>query len=209
MIFLADHIYVINRPDREDRKEHAISQIDKLAPKPDYTVWPAVMPEKERVRFRPDTTVNDWNRFSAALCKSTIQVLEDAKERGYDRIMICEDDVMFTQDAVKRAKELVKGLDKTVYDLFHLGHLAKKKPIQMGNGLVKLQGSLYCHCYVINSRIFDDMIHHLKKMDRPLDHITMEVFHPSGRCYAAEPALATQKPDYSNIQGKHVNHNIK
>lgn len=212
MKFLADHTYIINREDREDRKDHAINQVKSLGYSPsDYTIVKAVTPENTRIRFKPDNNKEGWNKNAAALNLSTIKVLELAKEAGYERILILEDDVMFIENALGAASTLAKRLDKTTYDLFHLGHQAKigKSAKNLGKGLVRLKGSFMCHAYVINSRIFDDMITILKRMDQPLDWVTADIFHPKGRCYAAEPAIATQKPDYSNIRNKKVDYKIK
>ena len=212
MKFFADHTYIINRADREDRKEHAINQMSSLGYRDgDYTVWEAATPESRRIKFIPNKDIDGWNKEAAGLVISTIEILEDAKEKGYERIMICEDDVLFVENAVHKARPISNMLDKTTYDIFHLGHLPVmgKNPIKMGNSIVRLRGSFMCHAYVINSRIFDDMITCLKRMDQPLDHVTSKIFHPQGRCYSVEPALATQKPDYSNIKYKDVNYNIR
>lgn len=212
MKYWADHTYIINRTDREDRKEHAINQVKTLGFLPrDYTVVEAITPENTKIRYKPDSNKEGWNRCAAALNMSTTKVLNLAKKAGYNSIMVLEDDVLFTKDALDKAYSLWKRMDSTTYDLFHLGHQAKigKEPRILGGGLVRLRGSYMCHAYIINSRIFDDMITILNRMDQPLDWVTADIFHPRGRCYAAEPAIATQKPDYSNIRNKNVNYNFK
>ena len=212
MRYWADYTYIINREDRPDRKEHVISQLADIGlNNGDYTIVPAVTPENAKVRFKPDPSKEGWNQSAAALCMSTIKVLELAKEAGHDTIMILEDDVVFTTDALDRAASLYKRMEHTIYDLFHFGHQPKigKDARNLGGGLVRLRGSYMCHAYIINSRIFDDVSTILKRMDQPLDWVTADIFHPYGRYYAAEPALATAKPDYSNIRNENVNYNFR
>jgi GR25 family glycosyltransferase involved in LPS biosynthesis len=207
----ADHTYVINREDRVDRKEHAINQLDNIGlSNGDYTIWKACTPENTKIEFKEDKNMEGWNINAAGLVLSTINILEDAKEKGYDRIMILEDDVLFVANAAEKAEYYRKRLDSTHWDLFHFGHMAKlnrpSKPL--GKGLVRLRGSYMCHAYVIQSRIFDDMLALLKPMDKPLDWVTADVIHRGGRSYSVEPAIATQKPDYSNIREENVNYKL-
>lgn len=207
----AEHTYIINRKDRADRKEHAINQVDNIGLKrEDYTVWEATTPENTQIVFKKDEGKEGWNINAAALVLSTIAILEDAKVKGYNTILILEDDVLFVQDAVLKLERLRIRLDPTEWDLFHFGHKAKinRPALNLGQGLVRLKGSYMCHAYVINSRIFDDMIKLLSPLDKPLDWVTADLIHPFGRCYAAEPALVTQKPDYSNIRKQNVNYNF-
>ena len=207
----AEHVYIINREDRPDRKEHAILQTKQLGIDNMLTVWKAVNPDETKVKWKPNPTIDGWNKYAAALNMSTIQVLEDAKEKGYEKIVILEDDVMFIESSLIKIRELGKRLDNTHWDLFHFGHLPiqGREAISIGNGLVRLRGSYMCHAYAIQGRVFDDLITLLKKMDQPLDWVTSGVFHRGGRCYSVEPAIASQKPDYSNIRNEDVNYKMR
>lgn len=198
--------YIVNLPKRHDRREQASKELESVGID-DYVVWPAIDGDEAEIDWKQIRPIHGWNKNAAALVLTTAQIIQDAKEKKHNKILIVEDDVEFSSDAKEYLEEF-SLIDELSWDMFFFGYQNDRSPLMLTNKIVRLKRAFCCHCYMIHSRVYDDYLFHLKEVDRPIDWITSEVFHPMGRCLATKKSIAFQKPDYSNIQKKHVHNKV-
>jgi glycosyl transferase family 25 len=117
LLSASDHIYVINLPDRTDRRQEMERQLTKIGvsfTSPQVTLFPAVRP----------TDRGEFPSIGSRGCfLSHLGVLRDAAERGFGLILLLEDDVDFTRHFLLRSPMLPAALADC--DIVYLGHLAK------------------------------------------------------------------------------------
>lgn len=200
-----DNKYIISLKGRLDRRERTIQELSKIN-LTGYQFWDAVDGSKEEFEWDDSVNIIGWTKGAAALALSTIGVIEDAKKNGYEKILIMEDDVMFI-DIAKEYIEDLKIPDGASWDMFFFGYLERRKSFPISNKITRLRSAFCCHCYAISSRVYDDYLFFLRMMNKPIDWITSDNFHPMGRCLATRTSIAHQKPDYSNIRNEMV-HNM-
>ena len=196
-----DNIYVINLDSRKDRLERVTREFERIGCS--FERFPAVDGDTNEVVYVPNDAIPGWNKNSAALLETTIRIIKDAQRKAYNCILICEDDVFFSTDAKERLDAL-RMPDMASWDMFFFGVMHIFNPQVMNKDIVRLTRSMCCHCYAIQSRVYEDYIQLLEMRDRPIDWITTDFFQIHGRCLALREPLAFQKPDYSNIRKKHV-----
>lgn len=204
MINQFEHIYLINLERRPDRLEAATKQLQSMGIS--FERIQAV--DGDNINFELTTSAHAWNKNSAALAMTTLNILKDAKEKGYKSILIFEDDIEFTYNA-KYLLSKVKGLKNDEWDMLHFGTVDKVRPTKYNNSWDKITNSFCCHAYAINSNCYDEYIKELEKLDRPIDHITIDTFQSKGRCFKLKHFICYQKKDYSNIRKRKIKYIIK
>lgn len=200
-----DHIYVINLDKRKDRLEKVTKEFEKIGY--DFERFSAVDGDEEDL-FWEYNLIPGWNKNAAALSETTIRVLRDAKEKKYDSILICEDDLFFSENAKEYLEEMIMPIDGS-WDMYSFGSIHIWNPTVVDSYNIRLNRSQCCHCYAVHSRVYDDYIKLLEYKDRPIDWVTTDYFQIHGRCYGSKIPIAFQKPDYSNIRKKEVYNKIK
>jgi GR25 family glycosyltransferase involved in LPS biosynthesis len=171
-----------------------------------FTRFPAIDGNELKLNWKKNN-IPGWNNNAAALLETTLLILKEAKNKKYESIVICEDDVFFAKNFKTKLNDMV--IPDGQWDMLHFGTIHEHKPIKFNDSLLQLKRSFCCHAYVIHSRIFDDYIALLELRDRPIDWVTADFFQIYGRCFSTIPNLAFQKPDYSNIRNINVHNKIE
>lgn len=200
-----DKIYLINLLKRRDRLNNSKKELDAM--NINYTLHKAVDADIKNVEYKHQN-IEGWNKYSAALVTTTIEIIKDAIKNNYTKIFIFEDDVIFTKNA-KTELNNIKWLDDAEWDMLHFGTIDRSTPIFYNNNWDIIKLSYCCHAYGIHSRIYKDYLYYLNLMDKPIDHITVSNFQPFRRCFKMKPTICYQKPDYSNIRKTQVNYLIQ
>jgi len=90
--------------------------------------------------------------------RSHIEVLRLAKERGYSRVLILEDDFMFTVGPIEFA-ECLRKVEDLEFDVCLLaGHLMAVSAHQDHDFLYKVHEAQTTSAYIINSHYYDELI---------------------------------------------------
>jgi len=199
-----EHIYLINLERRPDRLEAVAEQLQSIGVT--YEVVKAIDGDVEEIDFVKRADM--WNKNSAALALTTLKILEDAKKNNYKSILIFEDDIEFTVNA-SRMLDRLKWLKSDEWDMLHFGTIDKERVKKYNNSWSKLTNSFCCHAYAINSNCYDEYIEEIEKMDRPIDHITIDTFQTKGKCYKMNNTVCYQKKDFSNIRKRKVKYIIR
>lgn len=144
-----DKIFYINLQKDTERNEHMIAQFKEFGIK-NYDRIEGVtydsIPEKKYWRnFIKDDTRYVLNSLG---CRdSNIEAIRIAKERGYKRILILEDDIIFLQDPSKLLE--MNRMTIEIADMFYFGGLIE--PHYRG----QVVGS---YAYAITDKMYDDIL---------------------------------------------------
>jgi glycosyl transferase, family 25 len=168
-----DRICIINLPQRADRRRAVTRELQRHG----------VTVDGARVRFfaaiRPDGP-GDFPSTGARGCYlSHLQVLQQARADGVRRLLVLEDDVMFSAEMAK-AHALSDGLARGTWHLAYPGHVQPTLP-----GLLRWQTTqepLVCaHCYAVNGPALNTVVNYLEAcLARPAGHPLGGAMHVDG-----------------------------
>ena len=195
------NVYYINLKERVDRREHVRAQLKSIG---------IIDPQ----RFEAIRTKN--GRIGCSL--SHLGIIKMAKQRGWDHVIIVEDDILF----------LDPSLFKKQFELFLSNHAQEADMVLLaGNNLPpyqKIDDSCvrvsFCQTttgYLVFGHYFDTLIHNFKEgieklMREPDQHLIYAIdqywipLQRIHRWYLIIPLSVIQKPDYSDIEQKDTNY---
>jgi glycosyl transferase family 25 len=111
-----DCVYVLNLPDRADRRAEMAGELARIGTRfddPRITLFPAIRPA-EAAGF---PGIGAHGAFLSHLA-----ILRDARDRGHARILILEDDCDFTAGIEALLPPALDMLDRLRLDIFYGGH---------------------------------------------------------------------------------------
>ncbi|WP_347270790.1 hypothetical protein [Rhizorhabdus histidinilytica] len=117
-----DRLYVVNLPDRADRRQAMAGELARLGTgfdDPRVRLFAAVRPSDAG----PFRSVGARGAFL-----SQLGVLREAREQGHRRILMLEDDCDFVRTISRRLPPLLDRLDAEGFGLFYGGHLLPEPP---------------------------------------------------------------------------------
>jgi hypothetical protein len=83
------------------------------------------------------------------------RAVELAKERGYQSVLIFEDDIVFRRDFQFLWAKIERDFDKIEYDLFYFYRWRKIAWKPWGIRIVPIEKTLCTHAYAVHSRFYD------------------------------------------------------
>jgi hypothetical protein len=202
---LVDNIYVISLKSSEGRRKNILEQCHSIGTH--FEMVDAIDGRKENVDWvqnEYNKGYDGWTQGAAGLVHTTIGIIKDAKKKGYDSIMIMEDDIVFKPGVYDDAKKAFSSLPKR-WELLHLA-AQHYRPASRSGGLMLCTGAWSCQIYAINSSIFDEYLEWLELIDRPIDSITSNVFHPRGNSFSSRRDLIRTIPNFSTIRDMKMNY---
>ncbi len=188
-----DKVYCINLDERVDR-------------------WGDVQQEFKKLN------IDNVIRFSAVKnndgalgCRdSHLGVIKDAKEKGYDKILVFEDDISVLTENINRIESTLTDLGSISWELFYLGatvepNIGKLTPFGDGN-LVKTNFAYTTHAYGIHSSIFDLVLSEAPK-HRIIDvYYCHQITQKRKKSFIINPMVCLQKNTYSDIEKKEIDY---
>lgn len=201
---LFDKTYLINLDKRKDRLEQANTLTEKF--NFEFTRFQAVDGEKlvEGKKgvpvFTEQQTNLRFNKYSYALNLTIAKILKEAIKNNYSSILICEDDVMFKDNYSLVFEDVKTNIPKN-WDLFYFGcmHLVPYKHFTNTIGIVR--DANLCHCFAINSNVFERVLTEVEKNEKPIDIILRETVQRKYNSYCVYPNLAYQVNGITDIGG--------
>lgn len=199
---LADikHIFYINLAERKDRKEHVETQLTNVG-------------------------FNSFERFNAikhnngaiGCSMSHLQCLKIAKERNYDHIFICEDDITFLKPALFLQQFNNFCTHHHEWDVVLVAGNNFLPYTPMDDTCIQVKNCQTTTGYIVKNHYFDTLIDHFKTgllglLKEPNKHITFaldqywKILQKKDTWYLIIPLSVIQKDDYSNIENKYVNY---
>lgn len=138
----------------------------------------------------------------AASHRALLQLIYD---RGHERAVIFEDDVVLRDDAMEWLDRIMPQLDAIAWDVFYLGVHLMEDGGPITENLGRVGRGHHTHAYAVTRMAIPKLI---ACIDRPAEQCryTFDAFDdPTLLKVYARPILAIQEPSFSHTQGKFVN----
>lgn len=128
-----DRIYVINLPARADRRKEMTGELKRIGLSfdcPKVRLFPAV---------RPDDA-GPFPSIGARGCfMSHLGILTEARQNGFERILLLEDDLNFVKNFARKIKSVLNGLPETAWSVFYGGYgFAGEVTLKPVDGLARI-----------------------------------------------------------------------
>lgn len=216
--------YVINLKHRVDRKEEMLEQLSK-SNIDNYTIFEAIKPSlddlnKWNINFLYPTPL--WLRNNAELdmnkykigalgcLKSHLEILKDAVEKGYEYILILEDDTEFIfnmeyKELCSRIKpqiEYILNKYKNFGMLYFCGNHNNGVVSKVTGNLSLVKGTLTTGSYIISKKAMIKAISELNGFDREIDVYYSSFLQNDMDCFCFTPHISRQRISHSDILNK-------
>lgn len=170
---LVDHIYVINLPERVDRRkemEKELKRIDLDFSHPKVSLFSAIRPS-DKLAF-PNIGV-------LGCYLSHLEILRKARNKNFETILIMEDDLTLSQQFFNLKKELITKVNTLDWGIIFLGYdpymgleYSDYYPEEYGSQKltksITLKKSQYpvkgTHFYAVNHKIYKNLITFLEEL---------------------------------------------
>ena len=205
---------VINLPERRDRRAAFARQLARIGlslDDPRVQLLPGI---------RPDTAGGFPGIGARGCFLSHLAALRLARDRGANRLVLCEDDLDFAPDFTARAPAILSGMDGLHWDIVQAGHIGLPGRVDTGSGLVPIAPDtafLGAHFMLFRGSILDDLVRYLEAMlDRPAGsplggpmHVDGAYNHfrrdrPDLAAFIVVPPLGNQRRSRSDITSRHL-----
>lgn len=195
-----DECYYINRAERQDRSEVFIKRAFEVGILPKRQ--DAVKPEPEYVKFLYEGH-QDITRAEKISCTLSHQaIIQEAKNKNYDSVLIFEDDCLFLQNFEENLRKSVFELNNFQWDILYLGGEPNNYLHQVNDNLytMKERGGIYClHAYAIHKRFYDRILSIQANKISILDNYILNMSSEERKLFATSEILAIQDYTYSDI----------
>lgn len=205
-----ERVYIINLPERVDRRKEIAHELDKAGLSlsvNNVEIFPAI---------RPDSA-DKFSSISIRGCfLSHLAILKQAKREGLANILVIEDDLTISKKFTSNQQTIVEQLAKSDWGFVYLGHIekvSKDTPVKLQRFPAE-EWLLTAHFYGINGTIFDRLIDFLEKLQhRPTNHPQGGAAHidwaysyfraqnPEVLTLIAAPNLGWQRSSRSDLHG--------
>jgi glycosyl transferase, family 25 len=202
-------LVVINLPYRTDRRAEFSVQLRRIGlslEHPQVHVFDAI---------RPDTADGFPTIGTRGCFLSHLGALKKAQAAGWDRVLICEDDLDFTPDAFARLPQIATSLGATSWSMFYGGYGDPPPGPTVAPDLVEVdpKHGIFCaHFYAVRGAAIADLIRYLEAiLSRPPGHpdgglmhydgalAWFRAAHPHHITLATVPALGVQRSSRTDI----------
>lgn len=205
---IANHVYVINldrRPDRLEKIKERFQALDL-----EFERVSAIDGKTLDIELPEQTPEKRWNKAAYALALTTIGILKDAEEKGYENILIFEDDVDFVPLFDTWIDDYIADIPRK-YDFAFLGYtlpgLTNSSP--MSPRWDKVYSMVSCHAYIINKHMIPAYRKMLEKLDNPIDYYVNMIVGGRLNSICAIPLggqkLVFQENGFSDIENAEYN----
>jgi GR25 family glycosyltransferase involved in LPS biosynthesis len=197
---ISKNIYVINLPERIDRKTHIIGELNKIGCA-DYKIFPAINGNKE---LNPTHLKNGMY----GLIKTYINIYEEWKNNKTGTITIIEDDCVFVNDFNEKSEIFYRSVPEDWEMLYfggnhnnHMGVTTKN----INENCLKLTYSFTAHCVILKDYVFEHLISEIINFNVENDVILANL-QSVYNAYCSTEILANQIPNFSDIENRMVDY---
>ena len=160
-----DRSYIINLPDRTDRRRQVEREFSRIG----------VKLSGDQVRFypaiRPTEMAGFWDLGVRGNFLSHKNVLELAQREGLANVLIFEDDVSFRHIDSAFERSLLTQLSREDWDVIFFGYLLPPDEGLKGPLMRWPKDILGMHFYAVNGRFIGSMLQYMNECERrPRDH---------------------------------------
>jgi len=201
-----DKVWVINLEKSEDRLAEFKKQAEFIGL--EFDVFPAYDGYGNNIRFKENNKEYGWNQGAAGLVKTTIDIINDAKANGYKTVMIFEDDSQFNDTTLNSLNQVMSKVPSN-WELIHFCTKHNRPPEWIGKNTARIKSAWMCQAYAISETVYDELLEHFNKMDRPIDAVTAHTIHPKGNSYCSITKAVTHPINFSTIRLKVVDYRFE
>ena len=182
-----DNIYIINLEHRTDRWQHCEQQMAKHG----FTA------EKFKA-INATEMIKGWQ----ACTSSHIAVLEDARQRNFQRVLVLEDDFVLHDDF----NSIFSAKYSNAYQVLYLGIGHKQPPIEFEYSYYyKVVEGYTSHAVAYNDvQNIDEFLIMAKELKHVIDEYLQMYFQTKGTAYCFYPNLAWQLGGFSDIEQREM-----
>jgi hypothetical protein len=196
-----DCVYVINldsRPDRMMNFRESMRSLGLL----DHEI------DEKIIRFPGVIPPSGAGPLGCTL--SHLEIVRDAKRRGYEKILVFEDDAEPFAESLSYFNDVADDINSQDWDVYYLGYNSHTRlGLHSKNSLVARE-LFSTHAIAYRSSFFDRFINdHRHDKIKIFDVWISEEVQTSMRCLASYPMLFIQRESYSDIEKKNVNYGIQ
>jgi hypothetical protein len=193
-----DKAYCINLDRRKDR-------------------WTTAQQEFEKINIKAQRISaidgNDYPQYyglkpGAYGCRlSHLKILTKAKNAGYEKIFIAEDDIIFHEDFNNKFDEVSKNIPDN-WDMIYLcanPHSGERKIV--AEGVYKITGGYSSHAILMKDTFFNTAIDRIHNIPYQID-VAYAILQSDFNCYITMPHLAFQSNGFSDVEQQDVNYDF-
>lgn len=191
--------FYINLDARTDRKEHVEKQLESIG----------ITPNRFNALKLPNGAVG--------CSMSHLRCLQIAKENGWDHLLLCEDDIEFTNPLLFKTQMNTFLKNHSTWDVVLLAGNNMPPYTQVGDYCIKVNKCQTTTGYIIKSHYYDTLMDNIKEgisklMTNPTQGISYAIdkywfqIQEKDYWYLITPLTVIQKSDYSDIEKKITNY---
>lgn len=215
-----DMIYIINLKHREDRRNKMLKEIERVIKGTPlkYTMYittkPTEIPDtylKEKPEWFKEGDYEEYRKGAFGCMNSHLQIIFMARAKGYKRILILEDDMIFRKDEnLKNTMDIIDEQLKFIpyeMDLLYLSGRSEIENIKKKTeNIYDTKGTLTTGAYMLNEKAMDYILEKSQGYNQEIDVFYKDVVQPNLKCGLVLPLVCIQREDYSDIRNIHVNY---
>ena len=199
---LLQNTIFINLESRKDRLKNVQEELTKIG----------VVGE----RFNDIQTKNG----AVGCSMSHIKCLEMAKERGYEQVFICEDDISFTNPSLflENIQKFYENEDEILWDVLITGGNVCPPHIVVTDYCSRVLNCQTTLGYIVKKEYYDTLLLNFKQgltnlIRNPANHrefaidIYWKKLQMQDYWYIITPLTVSQRPDYSDVEKRNVDYN--
>lgn len=190
-----DHAYCLNLLKRRDRRTRCSAIFDSYGWGVEFFL------ALDGARLYNQTRLLAGELGAAA---SHLAIIEDAKLKGYKRILVMEDDVEFCDDFLRVWEDSYKDVPDD-WKMLYGGANHERPYTRITDKVVKCNFAFTLHFVGIDVALFDEIGG--ISVSKPIDVHYAEL-HSKYPVYAFSPPIVWQETGYSDIQRKNVDYEV-
>jgi len=212
---LFDRIFIINLDNRPEKWKQCLEQLVTHNIK-NYERFSAIKPQYSQIPKNYYNKlvfyhfINDPKYVTGAVgCKlSHHTIVKTAKERGYKRILILEDDFEFKDNMNQILQDHEKLIRNLPWDMLYLGGNYMASLHLVNKNLFRATSINTTHAYAVNHTLFDLIINDSLASGAEIDYFYRKEVHLTKQTLCINPSIITQRQGYSDILNVQVNYKI-
>jgi len=194
-----DNIYVLNLDRRKDRYEKIKYKFDKFNIKFErFSAIDGDIISDNEYDFKNFTKQGLLeNKYALACLRSHVEIIKDAKFKGYKRILIFEDDALISKDINIHLQKLRNIKD---WKLLYLGSSQYNWNLEFIEDFYYSRKTLGCFAYAIDESIYDEILE-LNKEELSIDNLLLILQSKYYKqCYTFYPNICIADVSESTIR---------
>jgi glycosyl transferase family 25 len=214
---MIDRVFIINLKHREDRKSRILKELENQKIE-NYEFFEGIVPDLEKVnswninfcRHIKPRDVRNFKKYKTGCLGcllSHLEIMKMSLERGYENVLILEDDCIFE----KEYQDMLVSLKKfnKPYNLLYLSgsHLGEKTKII--ENIYKITKTITTGSYIVNREVMKFIIENITGFSKEVDVFYSEIVQQKFDCYGFFPRITKQDSGFSDIQQTVVSYMLK